>query len=86
MNETFIPSLSPEFFYNNSTQYEEGYLADTPNAWLLGVARLRQLRIKKGKILNVFREIFCQRKERSKTQKGSGPIQWGYFFQTKFKN
>lgn len=65
--------MNPEFFYNNSTQYEEGYLADTPNAWLLGVARLRQLRIKKGKILNVFRGYFVKERRDLKHKKEVDP-------------
>lgn len=49
VNEVFIPSLDPHTYYDGVTPYETNFLADTPNAYLLGVARLRQLRIKKGK-------------------------------------
>lgn len=49
LNEVFIPSLGPYTYYDGVTPYESNFLADTPNAYLLGVARLRQLRIKKGK-------------------------------------
>lgn len=49
VDEVFIPSLGPYTYYDGETPYESNFLADTPNAYLLGVARLRQLRIKKGK-------------------------------------
>ena len=48
MNNTFIPSLVPTMYYDNLTTYDSGYLADVPTAWVLGVARLRQLRMRKG--------------------------------------
>ena len=38
----------PRKYYNNKTDYDRRFLADTPTAFLLGVVRLRQLRIKKG--------------------------------------
>ena len=44
----FIPSLMPRYYYNNENDYDRRFLADTPTAFLLGVVRLRQLRIKKG--------------------------------------
>ena len=49
VDEVFIPSLGPYTYYDGVTPYESNFLGDTPNAYLLGVARLRQLRIKKGK-------------------------------------
>lgn len=58
MNNTFIPSLMPPLYYNNITPYESGYLADTPTAWLLGVARLRQLRIRKGTYTHLTQSPF----------------------------
>ncbi|XP_068673513.1 polycystin-1-like [Montipora foliosa] len=47
LNETFIPSLMPQLYYDNLTAYDKGFVADVPTAWVLSVARLRQLRIKK---------------------------------------
>lgn len=38
----------PERYYDNSTKYDSGFVADVPTASILGVPRLRQLRIKKG--------------------------------------
>ena len=48
MNNTFIPSVMPTMYYDNSTTYDSGFLADVPTALVLGAARLRQLRIRKG--------------------------------------
>ena len=49
LNKTVIPGLYPDVWYNGNDSYPVGYLGDTPTAWLLGVARLRQLRIQKSK-------------------------------------
>lgn len=38
----------PVMYYDNSTEYDSGFVADIPTAFILGVPRLRQLRIKKG--------------------------------------
>ena len=38
----------PVTYYDNSTKYDSGFVADIPTASILGVPRLRQLRIKKG--------------------------------------
>ncbi|KAL9957163.1 hypothetical protein ACROYT_G038767 [Oculina patagonica] len=62
LDETFIPSLNPHTYYNDKTPYDSGFLADTPNAYLLGVARLRQLRIKKNtcEYKRVFHHIISE--------------------------
>ncbi|KAK2546861.1 Polycystic kidney disease protein 1-like 2, partial [Acropora cervicornis] len=37
LNETFIPSLMPVKYYDNSTKYDRGFVADIPTASILGV-------------------------------------------------
>ncbi|XP_048575351.1 uncharacterized protein LOC5511746 isoform X2 [Nematostella vectensis] len=46
LKDTVIPSIFIEKWYNDQ-DYHLGYLADTPTAWVLAVARLRQLRMQK---------------------------------------
>ena len=64
LNETFIPSLMPQLYYDNLTAYDKGFVADVPTAWVLSVARLRQLRIKKGTVLFWFRTFFLLEEDR----------------------
>ena len=54
LNNTVIPGLYPDVWYNGDDPYPVGYLGDTPTAWLLGVARLRQLRIQKSKAQTIL--------------------------------
>ena len=58
-NDVLIPNLYYTDNYNgeSSTSYEQGYLADM-YSWRLGPPKLRQLRVKKGR-LTPFSTVTC---------------------------